>query len=217
MPALIATSFYGEITWLGAVADREAGLRAQGRSEVKARFTGFEGESHGGLTRPACSRVSMLYAKGTEIRNVRQLSVLSEEELAATAADLGMTRIDPAWVGASLVLRGIPDFTHVPPSSRLQGESGTVLTVDMENLPCSHTAREIEKEKAGTSKGYKAAARDRRGVTAWVEREGTLRLCEKMRLFIPAQPGWSYEAQARGTGRAGQLEKAGAVSRAQEK
>lgn len=212
MPALIATSFYGEITWLGAVTDREAGLRARGRDEVRAGFTGFEGESHGGLTRPACSRVSMLYPRGTEIRNVRQLSVLSEEELDATAAELGMPRIDPAWVGASLVLRGIPDFTRVPPSSRLQGEDGTVITIDMENLPCIYTGKEIEAEQAGTGKGYMAAARGRRGVTAWVEREGVLRLGEKMRLFIPAQPGWGHEAQARGTGGAAQLDKAGAVT-----
>ncbi|MDA7428426.1 sulfurase [Primorskyibacter aestuariivivens] len=198
MPALIATLFYGEITWLGAVTNRGAGLRAQGRETVK---TGFEGESHGGLTRRACARVSNLYPRGTEIRNVRQLSVLSEEELATTAAELGMERIDPTWVGASLVLSGIPDFTHVPPSSRLQGESGTVLTIDMENLPCSHTAREIEAEQAGAGTGYKAAARGRRGVTARVEREGVLRLGEKLRLLIPAQPSWSHAERARVAGR----------------
>lgn len=197
MPALIPTSFYGEITWLGAVTDREAGLRAVPRDRVTASFAGFEGESHGGVTRPACSRVSMLYARNTEIRNVRQLSVLSEEDLAATAAELGLERIEPAWVGASLVLRGIPDFTHVPPSSRLQGEDGTVITIDMENLPCVYTGKEIDAEKAGSGKHYKAAAHGRRGVTAWVEREGSLRLGEKMRLFIPAQPAWGHDEAAR--------------------
>lgn len=197
MPALLATSFFGEITWIGAVTNRDAGLRAVGREEVFAGFAGFEGEAHGGLTRPACSRVSMLYPRGTEIRNVRQLSVLSEEDLAATASDLGMERIDPAWVGASLVVRGIPDFTRVPPASRLQGEDGTVITIDMENLPCVYTGKEIEAEHEGAGKGYKAAAQGRRGVTAWVEREGRLRLGEKMRLFIPSQPVWGHEAEAR--------------------
>lgn len=200
MPALVQTSCYGEITWLGTVADREAGLRADAQGSVMARFAGLEGDSHGGQTRPACARVSMLYPRGTEIRNVRQLSVLSEEELAATAADLGMGHIDPAWVGASLVLRGIPDFTRVPPSSRLQAESGAVLTIDMENLPCSHTAREIETEQAGAGKGYKAAARGRRGVTAWVEREGVLRRGDALRLFVPAQPRWRFEDPARADG-----------------
>mgnify|MGYP001491102775 CR=1 FL=1 len=92
--------------------------------------------------------------------------------------------------GASLVLEGIPDFTHLPPSSRLQGPDGVTLVVDMENLPCQEPAVTIEKARPGLGKGFKPAAEGKRGVTAWVEREGTLRLGDEMRLFVPAQRGW---------------------------
>jgi hypothetical protein len=131
MPALLPTDFTATITWLGRVDDRTATLRANPVPEVRATYAGVAGDEHAGLTRPACSRTVAQYPKGTEIRNVRQFSVLSAEDLAAIARDMEVERVEPAWVGASLVLEGIPDFTHVPPSSRLQTEGGTTLVVDM--------------------------------------------------------------------------------------
>jgi MOSC domain-containing protein YiiM len=85
---------------------------------------------------------------------------------------------------------GIPDFTHVPPSSRLQGPDGVTLCVDMENLPCQEPAVTIEKALPGQGKGFKRAAEGKRGVTAWVEREGVLRLGDALRLHVPAQRAW---------------------------
>src|SRR6056297_4127353 len=141
MPALLPTDFTARITWLGRVAHREASLCAEPLSEIMATYAGVEGEEHAGLTRPSCSRVTQLYPRGTDIRNVRQFSVLSAEELDAIASRMGIDAINPAWVGASMVLQGIPDFTHVPPSSRLQSSAGTTLVVDMENRPCHLPAK----------------------------------------------------------------------------
>jgi MOSC domain-containing protein YiiM len=89
------------------------------------------------------------------------------------------------------VLEGIPDLTHLPPSSRLQGPDGVTLVVDMENLPCQEPAVTIDKALPGQGKGFKTAAQGKRGVTAWVEREGTLRLGDEVRLHIPAQRAWN--------------------------
>ncbi|MDT0682655.1 MOSC domain-containing protein [Roseicyclus sp. F158] len=190
MPALLATRITGTIVWLGRVPDREATLRAEALEEVRASFSGIEGESHGGLTRPSCSRVSTQYPKGTEIRNVRQLSIVSAEELAEIGAEMGLERVDPAWLGASMVIGGIPDFTHLPPSSRLQSISGATLTVDMENQPCHLPAKVIDEDRPGAGRAFKRAAEGRRGVTAWVEREGVLRVGDEVRLHIPGQRKW---------------------------
>ena len=186
MPILTPTDFTAEIVYLGIVPDRDAGLVSTPLETVEADWTGFAGECHGGLTRPSCSRVTSQYpAKGTEIRNVRQLSVLSAEELEAIAAKIGLEALPPQWVGANLVLRGIEGFTDVPPSSRLISERGVALTVDMENAPCQLPARVIEDRAPGHGKAFKAAAKGRRGVTAWVERPGPLALGERMRLHVP--------------------------------
>lgn len=192
MPALISTDYFGEITWLGLVPDRAASLRSHFVTELDLSFAGPKGEAHGGLTAPSCMRVTAQYPEGTEIRNVRQLTILSQEDILETAAEMGMSRIDPAWLGANIILKGLPDFTHIPPSSRLQGgESGATLTVDMENRPCHLPAREIEAEAKGFGARYKAAAKGRRGVTAWVAREGVLRVGESIRLHIPDQRAWA--------------------------
>ena len=191
MPALVPTDYYGSVAWLGLVPDRSASLRAEPVERVELTFAGPVGEAHAGLTRPSCSRVTSQYPKGTEIRNTRQVSVLSLEELSATAQQMGVDALDPALVGANILLEGIPDFTHLPPSSRLQAESGATLVVDMENRPCQLPAREIERVSAGIGKLYKAAAKGRRGFTAWVEREGTLVLGERVRLHVPDQRAWT--------------------------
>lgn len=193
MPALKKTGLVGTIVWLGRVPDRSVSLKAEALTEVTVSFAGIEGEDHGGLTRASCSRVTSQYQRDTEIRNTRQLSIVSAEELAAIAGAIGIERLDPAWVGASMVVSGIPDFTHLPPNSRLQTQAGTTLTIDMENRPCRLPAPVIEAEAPGAGAGFMAAAKGRRGVTAWVEREGPLRVGDNVSLHIPDQRAWLGE------------------------
>ena len=198
MSALKPTQFAGRVVWLGHVADREAALESQSQTTMRVSFAGPEGEAHGGLTRPSCSRVLGQYPRNTEIRNTRQFSIVSAEDLAAIAAEIGVDRLDPALVGATMVIEGIPDFSHLPPSSRLQGANGATLVVDMNNRPCTLPARPIESRHPGFGKKFKPAAAARRGITAWVEREGSFTVGEAIRLHIPDQPVWAHLAEARG-------------------
>lgn len=197
MSALKPTAFTGRITWLGIVADRDAALESASLPRLTALFSGPDGEAHGGLTRPSCSRVLGQYPRNTEIRNTRQFAVLSQEEIDAIAAEMGLPTLDPALLGTTMVISGIPDFSNLPPSSRLQGEGGATLVVDMNNRPCTLPARPIENRHAGFGKLFKPAARGRRGITAWVEREGTFTLGETVRLHIPDQPVWAHLDEAR--------------------
>ncbi len=191
MPALMPTQIYGTITWLGLVGDRDAQLASMSVQEITALFSGPVGEAHGGLTRPSDSRVLAQYKRGTPIRNTRQFSILSVEDLAAIAAKMGIDALDGALVGANMIVQGIPDFTHLPPSSRLQNEAGATLTIDMENRPCTLPHEPIEAEHAGFGARFKAAAKGRRGVTAWVEREGVFRVGDRLRLHVPDQDVWA--------------------------
>ncbi|MBT8415691.1 MAG: MOSC domain-containing protein [Boseongicola sp.] len=190
MPALVATKYVGRVEWLGCVTDREADLASTGRSEVFASFAGAADEAHAGLTRASCSRVVTQYPKGTELRNTRQFSVVSAEELATIAANMGIERLDPSWIGASVVISGLPDFTHLPPSSRLQFATGATLVVDMLNRPCHLPVPVIDRHLPSAGRKFKAAAKGLRGVTAWVEREGDLRVGDDVRLHIPEQRAW---------------------------
>lgn len=195
MPALKPTAWHGRIAWLGHLGDRAAGLASAPAPELALDFAGIVGDAHGGVNRPACSRVAALYPKGTEIRNTRQISIVAAADLAAIARALGLDRLAPSLLGASLVLEDLPDLSRLPPSSRLQGPDGATLVVDMENRPCHLPAREIEAAHPGHGAAFRAAARGRRGVTAWVERPGCLRLGDRLRLFLPDQPAWNPGAE----------------------
>lgn len=192
MPALIPIDFFGKVTYLGHIPDRDVGLASVPQSEMALTFAGNPAEAHSGLTRPSCSRVLSQYPRGTKIRNTRQICVMSAEELALIADEMGLEEFDPAWAGASIVIEGIPDFTLIPPSSRIQFSNGATLTVDLENRPCVLPAPEIEKYHPGFGKLFKPAAKRRRGVTAWVEREGNIKLGDELRLHIPEQPPWPH-------------------------
>ena len=192
MPALMPTEYTARITWLGRVVAENGTMRSEPLDEAMAVFGGFVGESHFGVTRPSCVRVRSQHKQGTTINNVRQLSVMSAEEIADIAEKMGLEDIDPTLLGTSLILEGIADFTHVPPSSRLQSATtGATLMVDMVNRPCVLPGREIEMEHEGFGAKFKPAAVGKRGVTASVEREGLLEIGDVMRLHIPDQRSWS--------------------------
>ena len=190
MPALKKTDLVVKVTWLGVVVDRAEELCSKSKQSLNLRFSGPVGESHGGLTRFSCSRVSHLHPINTEIRNVRQLSMMAEEDLDRISQKLGLKKLDPSLLGANIVLSGIPDFSHLPPSSRLQSESGATVVVDMENRPCNLPVQKIEKTHPSHGKNFRKSSKGMRGLTAWVEREGRISVGDKMLLSVPDQPIW---------------------------
>ena len=192
MAILLPTDHYATVRWLGVVLDRETTLRSEPRDALELTFDGAPEECHGGRTRPACSRVKLQYERNVEIGNARQLSLLSQEDLAATAADMGIDGVKPEWTGANVIFEGIPDFTLIPPSSRIIFESGASIVSDMENGPCKFVGEEIEREFPGKGLAFPAKARGRRGVCGWVERPGLIEVGMKARLHIPPQRLWPH-------------------------
>jgi MOSC domain-containing protein YiiM len=156
-------------------------------SSVAVSYAGIEGESHSGLVRSSCVRVRHQYKQGTEIRNTRQVSIVSVEELAQIADAMGISELKPGWLGANLMVSGIPDFSQIPPSTRMIFASGASLVVDLENSPCKYPGEIIERHHEGYGSLFPAAAVGRRGVTAWVEREGQINTGDSIHLYIPPQ------------------------------
>lgn len=192
MSILRPTDIYGEITFLGVVADSEKTLRSDPHDTLTLAHEGPVGESHSGQTRPSCVRVKLQYPKGTEITNARQVSVLSVEELAEIAAKMGIDAIAPEWTGATMVVKGIPDLTTMPPSSRLVIESGASIVNDMENGPCKFVGQEIEREYPGKGLSFPKHAVRKRGICGWVERPGEVSLGMKVRLHVPPKVTWNH-------------------------
>ena len=192
MPALKPTHYTAEIVWLGSVmTDDRNELMSPEREALELTFEGVAGAFHAGLTRASCSRVKSQYAKDTPIKNERQLSIVSQEEIDRIAAVMGVETLDPRRLGATMVIKGIPDFSHVPPSSRLQAASGATVTVDMENRPCVFPAKSLVVDHGDEAKAFKPAAKNLRGVCAWVAAEGRVSVGDTLTLHIPDQPAWA--------------------------
>lgn len=185
MTLLNVLPFQGEVTAILSRESRAAGFEKTQTGQMRLTFAGPEGDCHSGLTRKSDSRTLPLYTRDIDIRNVRQVTLLAEEELAEIAERLKVPAIDPSWLGANMVVRSIPDFTLLPPSTRLQFPSGATLVVDMENYPCSQIAKVVERHHPGTQFNVVKAAMHKRGVTAWVEREGYVNTGDKIKIVTP--------------------------------
>ena len=197
MPILKPTQYFGRITFLGRMIGTSDLLHAEPSAMLHASFAGIAGEAHEGLTVASCVRMTAQYPKGTMVANTRQVSVLSAEELAESARRMDLAALSPSLLGATMVLAGIPDFSHIPPGSRLQGPSGATLVVNLNNRPCTYPSRAVEAAFPGFGKAFKLAATGLRGIVAWVEREGDFVLGDPLRLHIPDQRRWKHEGEAR--------------------
>jgi hypothetical protein len=65
-------------------------------------FEGIGDDFHAGHTRRSGGREPW-YARGTEIRNERQLSIVASDELSCVAQRMGIAELKPEWIGANLL------------------------------------------------------------------------------------------------------------------
>jgi hypothetical protein len=147
-------------------------------------YSGIAGDRHEGLLRKAGPREPW-YPRGTPMRNERQVSIVSVEELAEIAATLNIPHLDPTWIGANLLLSGIPNLTQLPPRTLLIFPSGATLRVDGDNDPCRKSGAAIAANVADRPDlqfAFVRAAKDKRGLVAWVEREGVIRAGDEVRV-----------------------------------
>lgn len=180
--------FQGVVRNLLFCVDSNQSIESQPVADIDLGYAGIPDDTHSGLTRKACSRFPYLYEKGTEIRNCRQISIVSGEELKDIASSMGISEIKPEWLGANIQIEGIPDLTLLPPSTRLVFPSKATLVVDLENRPCIYPAQIIDKHYPDKGRKFVRKALHKRGVTAWVERLGKIEIGDSVDVFFPQQP-----------------------------
>ena len=164
--------------------------------ELRLGFDGISGDFHAGSTRRSGGREPW-YPRGTEMRNERQLSVVAVDELAIVADRMGLAEIKPEWIGANLVIEGVPHLSMLPAGTLLFFKGGVTIKVDAQNGPCRLSGRSIA-ENAGMADVeagallFPKAAKRLRGLVAWVEKPGTIRAGEEISVRVPEQ--WIYQA-----------------------
>ncbi|AZV21274.1 MULTISPECIES: MOSC domain-containing protein [unclassified Mesorhizobium] len=164
--------------------------------ELLLDFDGIAGDFHAGPTRRAGGREPW-YPRGTEMRNERQLSIVAADELAVVAQRMGLAEIRPEWIGANLVIEGVPNLSMLPAGTLLFFKGGVTIKIDAQNGPCRIAGRSLA-ENAGMADVEAGAllfpkvAKRLRGVVAWVEKPGTVRVREEISVRVPEQ--WIYSA-----------------------
>ena len=189
-----------------------ATLKATGEDFVSHRvdqleltYGGIAGDYHEGLTRLSGAREPW-YKRGTPMRNERQISILAEDALVQIAKNMDIEQLKPGWIGGNLVIDGIANFSMLPPRTVLIFEGGVTLRVDGYNGPCRFAGGAIaahvggqkgegeagyDPAKSDLALAFSPAARLKRGLVAWVEREGIIRPGEKVVGHVWEQ--WLYE------------------------
>jgi hypothetical protein len=152
-------------------------------------FCGIVGDHHAGRTRRSTSREPW-YARGTEIRNDRQLTIVSSVELAEVAERMELPFIEPGWIGANLVFADIPDLTLLPAGTKLLFAGGASLNVEAENRPCRVAGRSIGKHypgRSGLDLLFPKLGQRKRGLVASVEKPGVIEGGEAVEVHLPRQ------------------------------
>ncbi len=165
-------------------------------------FDGIVGDHHAGATRKSGGREPW-YPRGTVIRNERQLSLVSVEELGTIAQSMGVDHVKPEWLGANLVISGVPDLTMLPPRTLLIFGGGVTLKIDGQNAPCKLAGRAVARglgraDVDDTALAFVKAAKRLRGLVAWVEKPGTITTGEAIEARVPEQ--WLYQPQTSSSG-----------------
>lgn len=166
----------------------------QATDRLDLSFEGIAGDFHAGYTRRSGGREPW-YARGTEMRNERQLSIVAADELAIVAERMGIARIEPEWIGANLLIDGVPRLSMLPAGTMMFFKGGVTLKIDAQNGPCRIAGRAIA-ERAGMSDIeagsllFPKTAKRLRGVVAWVEKPGVVEAGEEVSVRVPEQ--WVY-------------------------
>lgn len=149
-------------------------------------------ERHRGYSRGADVRVPW-FPRGTPIRNSRQVSLVSREDLEGVAADLGIPAVRPEWLGANILVSGVPNFSFLPRGTRLMFPGKLALAVEDQNAPCRGPGRTIAAQhpgRPGLDLDFVKVAARRRGLVAWVEKAGSAAAGDTAELRIPEQWLW---------------------------
>ncbi len=160
---------------------------------IEVNFGGIVGDHHAGASREAYA--GEREPKGTVLRNDRQWSAVSDEELAFMSERLELAEpISASTLGANLCFSGLRDLSLLPRGTRFKFPSGAALTVEEYNPPCRDMSIEVAKKHVTRSGeplepgAWQRAAMGRRGIVGVVDVPGAIRVGDEVEVEVFEPP-----------------------------
>ena len=183
-------------TLAGVFAARGGDFVSREVEELSLTFDGIEDDYHAGTTRLSGGREPW-YKRGTEMRNERQISMLSVEEMNKVAQALNIEKTDVGAIGGNFLIEGVPNFSKLPPRTQMFFPSGAVVRIDGYNAPCKISGKSLQDQNPGRDDielGFVKAARRTRGLVGWVEKPGVVKAGDEITFRIWPQELYVVES-----------------------
>ena len=142
--------------------------------DIDLEWGGIPGDRHFGEHMISATREKHAFARGTTIRNYRQISIVDTAELAQIAQHLGLNELAAGTIADNICVEGLADLTALPLMTRLIFPSGASIMTGGENNPCTIAGRLVQDRYGASAHSFPKAAMHRRGITGWVERPGRI-------------------------------------------
>ncbi len=161
-----------------------SGVLKTSRRQIIVELDGIVGDRHRGFTKAADARDTGI-ARGTVVRNWRQWSAVSVEELKTIADRLGIETLEPTLLGANIAFSGMPGFTQISRGSKFWFPGGAVLVVEAENAPCIGPGKEIANVFPQVrASDFPKIAQHLRGLVGVVHKSGEIRVSDLVRVEL---------------------------------
>jgi hypothetical protein len=191
------------IAVLSTAATGRLGFQSAAQAHIDCDFEGIANNRHRGFLRKADARVPYL-KRGTAIRNQRQLSVVSVEDLREIAHRLSLpAAADPALMaaalGANVIVCGVPALSYLPRGTKLFFPGQAILIAEDQNAPCSLAGEALMVAVSAAigvlpnpdhKRRFAKEAVGLRGLVCTVEHPGRIAAGDLVTARIPAQ--WIY-------------------------
>lgn len=168
----------------------ETKLEKESVSELVLWWNGIlDDKRHYGLSKKAGVREKP-FAKGQIVRNDRQVSIVSVEELDRLAKRMDLDEVKSEWLGANILFQGYPELTSLPPLTLIifREKEDAAIRVYGKNLPCKGPGDVIQAHypnKPSLATLFVESALNCRGVVGWVHRAGIINVGDEAEIILP--------------------------------
>jgi len=163
---------------------KDKGVRKEPCAQLEVRPDGIVGDRHSGDLKKADGRDKGI-VRGTMIRNWRQWSAISAEELEIMRQNLNLEELDGSLLGPNFILSGIRNFTQLPYGTLLKFPHAE-LFVEAENDPCTQAGKAIATVHRGISPHtFVKAAWHVRGLVGVVSKAGIIYAGDNLEIIFP--------------------------------